>query len=130
MAMAFLLLAIALFSASLRDLLTGRAARESLFGIGYQRVIALVMLGLAAWKRHVAVGAEVVAVGDGGDDDVPRRHLVRVDVDGAGAERVAVVVVGGPGGGVDYRGGGAERATGELGRGGGAEIVGALLGRR
>jgi len=55
-AVAFLLLAIALFTASLRDLLTGREAGESIFGIGYLAVTALVMFGLAAWKRRVAVG--------------------------------------------------------------------------
>ena len=53
-AVAFLLLAIALFTASLRDLLTQREAGESIFGIGYLGVTALVMFGLAMWKRRVA----------------------------------------------------------------------------
>ncbi len=53
-AVAFLLLAVVLVSASVRDLLTGREAGESLFGIGYLAVTALVMFGLAIWKGRVA----------------------------------------------------------------------------
>ena len=53
-AVAFLLLAAVLIVASLRDLLTGREAGESIFGIGYLAVTAVVMFALAAWKRRVA----------------------------------------------------------------------------
>jgi divalent metal cation (Fe/Co/Zn/Cd) transporter len=53
-AVAFLLLAVVLVSASVRDLVTRREAGESLFGIGYLAVTALVMFGLAIWKRRVA----------------------------------------------------------------------------
>lgn len=53
-AAAFLLLAIALFAASSRDLVTQRKAGESIFGIWYLAVTALVMFGLAIWKRRVA----------------------------------------------------------------------------
>jgi len=55
-AVAFLLLAIALLVASSRDLITGREPGESIFGIWYLAVTAVVMFGLAIWKRRVADG--------------------------------------------------------------------------
>jgi divalent metal cation (Fe/Co/Zn/Cd) transporter len=52
-AVAFLVLAIPLFTASLRNLLTEQETAKSLFGIGYLAKTALVMFGLAIWKRRV-----------------------------------------------------------------------------
>jgi divalent metal cation (Fe/Co/Zn/Cd) transporter len=53
-ASAFLVLALSLAFLSLRDLVTGREAEGSLFGIGYLAVTAVVMFGLAIEKRRVA----------------------------------------------------------------------------
>lgn len=53
-ASAFLALAVSLAFLSLRDLITGREADGSLFGIGYLAVTALVMFGLAVEKRRLA----------------------------------------------------------------------------
>lgn len=50
----FAALAVALVVLSTRDLLTGRRADESLFGIVYLAVTALVMFALAAAKRSTA----------------------------------------------------------------------------
>ncbi|MCL1599070.1 MAG: cation transporter [Actinomycetia bacterium] len=51
---AFGALAVTLAIMAIRDLATGRVAGESLWGITYLAVTALVMLGLAAMKRRVA----------------------------------------------------------------------------
>ena len=53
-AIAFAALAVTLAVASLRDLLTGRQADESPWGIAYLAVTAVVMFGLAIAKRRVA----------------------------------------------------------------------------
>jgi divalent metal cation (Fe/Co/Zn/Cd) transporter len=53
-AIAFGLLSVALISFAIRDLATGRRADESLLGIAYLAVTALVMFGLAAAKRSTA----------------------------------------------------------------------------
>ena len=54
-ALAFGALAVALTGAGLRDLLTGRQPDESPWGIVYLAITALVMFGLAAAKRRIAV---------------------------------------------------------------------------
>lgn len=51
---AFGLLAIALVTFAIRDLATGRRADESLAGIIYLAITAVVMFGLAAAKRSIA----------------------------------------------------------------------------
>ena len=53
-AIAFAALAVTLAAASVRDLLTGRQADESPWGIAYLAVTAVVMFGLAIVKRRVA----------------------------------------------------------------------------
>ncbi len=53
-AVAFAVLAIALSVVAVRDLVTGRRAGESPFGIAYLAVTALVMFGLAIAKRRTA----------------------------------------------------------------------------
>ena len=53
-AVAFLVLAIALVVAAGNDLLSGRRAGESPWGIAYLALTALVMFGLAAMKRRTA----------------------------------------------------------------------------
>ncbi len=53
-AVAFLVLAVALTVAAVRDLSSGRRAEESLFGIVYLAVTAVVMFGLAVQKRRLA----------------------------------------------------------------------------
>ena len=53
-ALAFLLLAVILASVAIRDLVTGRRAGESPFGIAYLAVTAVVMFGLAVAKRRTA----------------------------------------------------------------------------
>ncbi|HUG32789.1 MAG TPA: cation transporter [Acidimicrobiia bacterium] len=55
-AMAFAVLAIAVFAVALRDLTSGRRAGGSPFGIGYLAITAMVMFGLAVAKRRVASG--------------------------------------------------------------------------
>ena len=51
---AFAMLSVVLVVFSVRDLVTGRRADESLFGIAYLAITALVMFGLAAAKRATA----------------------------------------------------------------------------
>jgi len=53
-AVAFLALAVVLSAFAVRDLVSGREAGESLPGIAYLAVTALVMFGLAAAKRRTA----------------------------------------------------------------------------
>lgn len=53
-AVAFAVLAIVLIAVSIRDLATGREPGESMFGIVYLAVTALVMFGLAVAKRRTA----------------------------------------------------------------------------
>ena len=53
-AVAFAGLAVVLIAATTRDLATGRRPGESLWGIAYLAVTALVMFGLAGLKRRVA----------------------------------------------------------------------------
>lgn len=53
-AVAFLVLAVALGGAAIRDLVTGRVAGESWWGVAYLGVTALVMFGLSIAKRRVA----------------------------------------------------------------------------
>ena len=53
-AVAFLALALVLAVASIRDLISGRRAGESLLGIAYLGVTAVVMFGLAVAKRRTA----------------------------------------------------------------------------
>jgi len=57
-ATAFFLLAIVLAAVALRDLVTGRRAGESPFGIAYLAVTAAVMFGLAVAKRRTAEGLD------------------------------------------------------------------------
>jgi divalent metal cation (Fe/Co/Zn/Cd) transporter len=52
--LAFVVLAIALVVAAGNDLLSGRRAEESPWGIAYLALTALVMFGLAAMKRRTA----------------------------------------------------------------------------
>jgi divalent metal cation (Fe/Co/Zn/Cd) transporter len=52
-AAAFLVLAVYLFVASARSLLSGDHPDDSPLGIAYLAITALVMLGLARWKRRV-----------------------------------------------------------------------------
>jgi divalent metal cation (Fe/Co/Zn/Cd) transporter len=47
-------LALVLAVASLRNLLTGQRADESILGIVYLAITACVMFGLAIWKRRIA----------------------------------------------------------------------------
>ena len=54
-AVAFALLAVVLAVLATRDLVTGRRPEESIWGITYLAVTALVMFGLAIAKRRVAV---------------------------------------------------------------------------
>jgi len=51
---AFMALAVVLAVSAVRDLVTGRVAGESPWGIAYLAVTALVMFGLAAMKRRTA----------------------------------------------------------------------------
>jgi divalent metal cation (Fe/Co/Zn/Cd) transporter len=51
---AFALLALVLATVAVRDLVTGRRAGESMVGIAYLAVTAVVMFGLAAVKRRTA----------------------------------------------------------------------------
>ncbi len=51
---AFLILGVVLAIASITDLTTGRRADESPWGIAYLAITALVMFGLAYWKRRTA----------------------------------------------------------------------------
>lgn len=53
-ALAFLALAVALAAVAIRDLVTGRRAEGSPFGIAYLAVTAVVMFSLAFAKRRVA----------------------------------------------------------------------------
>jgi divalent metal cation (Fe/Co/Zn/Cd) transporter len=53
-ATAFLVLAVVLAAVAVRDLVIGRRAGESPFGIAYLAVTAIVMFGLAVTKRRVA----------------------------------------------------------------------------
>jgi divalent metal cation (Fe/Co/Zn/Cd) transporter len=53
-AVAFLALAMALAAVALRDLMIGRRAGASPWGIAYLSAAAVVMFGLAFWKRRVA----------------------------------------------------------------------------
>ena len=53
-AAAFAVLAVALVSLSIRDLLTQRQPDESPWGVAYLAVTALVMFALARWKRRLA----------------------------------------------------------------------------
>ena len=53
-AVAFFVLAAVLGMVAVRDLVTGRRAEESLWGIAYLAVTACVMFGLAIWKRRLA----------------------------------------------------------------------------
>lgn len=53
-AVAFFVLAAVLGMVAVRDLVTGRRAGESLWGIAYLAVTACVMFGLAIWKRRLA----------------------------------------------------------------------------
>jgi len=53
-AAAFLFLGVVLTAAATRDLITGRQADESIFGIVYLAVTAVVMFGLAHIKHRVA----------------------------------------------------------------------------
>lgn len=57
-AVAFFILAIVLGTVAVRDLVTGRRAEESIWGIAYLAVTACVMFGLAVWKRRIAVGLD------------------------------------------------------------------------
>lgn len=57
-AVAFLALAVVLAVASLRELLTGGRAGESLIGIGYLAVTAAVMFALAVAKHHTAAALD------------------------------------------------------------------------
>jgi len=57
-ALAFLALAIVLASVAVRDLVTGRRAEGSPFGIAYLAVTAVVMFWLAIAKRRVAAGLD------------------------------------------------------------------------
>lgn len=59
---AFLALAVVLSVAALSDLLTGRQADESRIGIAYLGVTALVMFGLATWKRRTADALQSAAL--------------------------------------------------------------------
>lgn len=52
-AVAFLVLAAVLGTVAVRDLVTGRRADESIWGIAYLAVTACVMFGLAIWKRRI-----------------------------------------------------------------------------
>lgn len=54
-AVAFVALAVVLGAVAVRDLATGRRAEESIAGIVYLSLTAVVMFGLAIWKRRVAV---------------------------------------------------------------------------
>lgn len=54
-AAAFALLAVVLAVLATRDLVTGRQSDESLWGIAYLSVTAVVMFGLAIAKRKIAV---------------------------------------------------------------------------
>lgn len=54
-AVAFTALAVALIVAAGNDLLTGRRAGESPWGIAYLAITAIVMLGLAIFKRRTAI---------------------------------------------------------------------------
>lgn len=58
MALAFVLLAIALLVAAGNDLLSGRRAGESPWGIVYLAITAFVMFGLAVLKRRTATQLE------------------------------------------------------------------------
>ncbi len=51
---AFLLLSLALAASAVRDLVSGRQAGESWWGVAYLAVTALVMFGLSIAKRKVA----------------------------------------------------------------------------
>jgi divalent metal cation (Fe/Co/Zn/Cd) transporter len=53
-AIAFVVLALAVTAAAINDLLSGRRAGESPWGIAYLAVTALVMFGLATAKRRTA----------------------------------------------------------------------------
>ena len=53
-AVAFAALAIVLVSMSIRDLVSGRRPEESLWGIAYLAVTALVMFALARFKKRLA----------------------------------------------------------------------------
>jgi divalent metal cation (Fe/Co/Zn/Cd) transporter len=53
-AVAFAMLAVVLGTFAIRDLVTGREAGESLFGIGYMTMTAAVMFALAIAKRRLA----------------------------------------------------------------------------
>jgi len=53
-AVAFAVLAAVLGTVAIRDLVTGRRADESPWGIAYLAVTACVMFGLAIWKRRIA----------------------------------------------------------------------------
>lgn len=53
-ALAFLALALILATFAVRDLITGREARESLTGIAYLTATAIVMFGLARAKHRLA----------------------------------------------------------------------------
>ncbi len=53
---AFAVLAVALMVAAANDLITGRRAGESIWGIAYLAVTAVVMFTLAALKQRTAVG--------------------------------------------------------------------------
>jgi divalent metal cation (Fe/Co/Zn/Cd) transporter len=53
-AAAFLLLAVVLATLSIRDLVTVRRPEESIWGIAYLAVTALVMFGLALAKKRIA----------------------------------------------------------------------------
>lgn len=59
---AFLALAVVLSVAALSDLLTGRQADESRIGIVYLAVTAVVMFGLARWKRRTADALQSAAL--------------------------------------------------------------------
>jgi divalent metal cation (Fe/Co/Zn/Cd) transporter len=52
---AFLVLAVVLGATAIRDLVTGRVAGESWWGVAYLAVTAVVMFGLSIAKRKVAV---------------------------------------------------------------------------
>lgn len=57
-AVAFVLLALALLAAATSDLVNQRVPGESLWGIAYLAVTALVMAGLAIAKRRTAIALE------------------------------------------------------------------------
>ena len=59
---AFLALAVVLSIAALNDLVSGRRADASPIGIGYLAVTALVMFGLARWKRRTADSLQSAAL--------------------------------------------------------------------